>query len=273
VRTKEQKDRFGYLLIGSSLAVVLLLAVLGLTVLRTDRIDPKTGCPMNHKAPAAHSVVLVDETDALSRDELAYAKAVILNEYYWLPIGGRMTVRNIIAEPDLAEDIVVCRMDDGSKALGLASNPRMLRASFQKVAGARLDDLYTALRKAPLQKMSPIMEYVAATMDRPNFGSDVKDRRLVVISDMAQHSDLFSQYGHDRHPRPTDDAMEQLRRDLTDVHVRIHYVPRRSLAKLQGPAHRAFWIDYFKHMHADTALGHSLLIGEDPQRETWTDDH
>lgn len=269
---KAEKDRLGYIVIGLSLGVVALLVVLSFTVFSQVRTDKKTGCLLDHKAPEAHTILLVDETDQLSRDELTYAKALILNEYYWLPIGGRLTVRNVVADPDLAEDIVVCRMDDGSQVLGIGRNPKMVRKNFEKVAGARLEELYTALRTAPIQKYSPLLEYISAAMDRANFGANIENRRLVLLSDMAQHSELFSQYGRGARLKPGSDVIDELRRDMDGVHVRIHYIPRRKLASIQGESHRRFWINHLQAMGADVALGHGLLIGEDANRETWSDE-
>ncbi|HEX8302010.1 hypothetical protein [Sphingomonas sp.] len=269
--SKAKKDRLGYTIMALSLGVVIFLAAIGILT-RPTKADPLTGCPLDRKPPQSHTILLVDETDKLSRAELAYAKALILNEYYWLPIGGRLTVRTIVSDRDSAEDIAVCRMDDGSKSLGIYDNAKMIRKTFDKTAGARLEKLYEALKNAPIQANSPIMEYVAEAMDRANFGSNVKARRLVILSDMAQHSDLHSQYGRSARGKPSKQAMEELERDMTGVHVRIQYVPRRSLSAMQGKAHRAFWTSYFEKMKAErAAVGHGLLIGEDSARETFSD--
>ncbi len=272
--SKARKDRIGYIIIALSIGVVVLFTALSFTVFAKDRIDPRTGCILNNRPPEAHTIILIDETDALTRDDLAYTRAVIFNEYYWLPIGGRLTVRNIISNPDLAEDIVICRVDDGSGSWGIHDNPRMIRQTFQNVAGRRLEELYTALRTAPEQNASPIAEYIASTADRANFGTNVPNRRLVMISDMAQHSDLLSQYSVSRGGRIDSSLLDQVERDLAGIQTRVHYISRRELAHIQGDEHRRFWLDYFRRMGSeDVAIGHGLLIGEEPSRETWDDEH
>ena len=236
------------------------------------KLDIKTGCPITHVAPVAHTIVLVDETDRLSRDDLAYTKSVIMNEYYWLPIGGRLTVRNIVPDPDRAEDIIICRMDDGSDDPGLLHTVKKLRQDFNRIVGARLDELLTALRVATPQKSSPILEYISAVFDRPNFGPNIRDRRLVIISDMLQHSALFSQYGRRSGKQLGADARSELERDMHGVNVRIHYIRRPNVARLQSQRHRDFWTAYLKGMGANVALGHTLAIGEDPSREVHDDE-
>jgi hypothetical protein len=270
-KAKRREDMRGYAIIGACFAVLIAAGLLGWTVLQKPPLDPHTGCPVDHRTLAAHTVILIDETDELSRDELRYAKSLIMTEYSWLPIGGRLTVRNIVEDPDLGEDIVVCRMEDGSHSLGLVSNRRKLRQDFQRIVGARLEDLFTALRMAKPQKYSPILEYIAAVFDRPDFGKNIKERRVVLLSDMAQHSKLFSQYRRHRGGLPADTERE-LHRDMTGAHVRIHYIVRPKLRALQTEAHRRFWIEYLRGQGADVALGHELLIGEDPNRETWNDE-
>jgi hypothetical protein len=268
---KRKSDLQGLSIIGLCAAVLIAVGALAATQFSHPKIDQKTGCPVVHSPPTAHTIILIDETDELPRDELAFAKALILNEYYWLPEGGRLTVRNIISDPELAEDIVVCRMSDGSGDLGLTKNPKKLHQDFERIAGKRLGDLFTDLRTAAPQRKSPILEFISESFDRPNFGANVKQRRLVVLSDMVQFSSALNQYGRRKKGKLTASAALELRREMAGVAVRIQYVRRPKLASIQTEMHRAFWTDYLKGQGAAVALGHSLLLGEEPTRETWDD--
>jgi len=259
------------MLVGLSLLVIIGVVAIGLFV-RDEKVDPRTGCPVGHAVASAHTIILIDETDHLSPDELRYAHDLVMTEYLWLPIGGRLTVRNIISDPNAAEDIVVCRIDDGSKVLGISKNQRKARQEFDRIAGARLDELFAMLEAAPAEEFSPILEFISAALDRPDFGSALEKRRLVILSDMAQHSDLMSQYGQRAGPVLDRDVREFLRREMSRVAVRIHYVSRRKLSGLQGDRHRAFWTSYLRGMHADVAIGHDFLIGEEPGTEIYHDD-
>jgi len=273
-RTGQQKahhDRWGYVLIGVS---ILTIGAFGAAVAAVSgpKLDPSTGCPPGQGAPPAHTLILVDETDSLTRQELGYARALIRTEYQWLPMGGRLTVRNIVADPNAAEEISVCRMSDGGDVLGIFKNPKKVKRDFQKTAGAKLDKLYADLAVAPPQDASPILEFLSQAMDRPDFGMGVPTRRLVVLSDFAQHSDLVSHYGP--HPNLTlgEDVRDELWRDMNDVEARLHYIPRRKLAQLQGARHRAFWTSHLRRMHANALIGHDLLLGEDRTREITIDE-
>jgi hypothetical protein len=251
-----------------SAGFVLLAAGLGATVIRDVRLDKVTGCPINNRAPAAHTVILVDETDRLGRADLRYARELIMTEYGWLPVGGRLTVRNIRSDPDQAEDIVVCRMRDKSATGGLTSNSRQLKKQFDRTAGLRLNSLLADLETAPVETRSPIRESIAAVADRTDFSSATSIRRLIVLSDFAQHSGLDSDY--DRRRRVLSAvALDELTRDFSEVEIRLHYIRRPSLNWLQGDAHRRSWETYLEDMGAHVAVGHDLRLGETDDREVW----
>lgn len=273
LRGKKKSDdkRLAIWLLGGS-GVIVASILVAMVVLKPADVNPLTGCPRGDGAPKAHTVILIDETDQLSRNELRFVKDLIMTEYRWLPLMGRLTVRNIVADSTTAQDITICRVAEGSSTGGLIDNDRAIRERFDAIAGARLEALFKDLANAPVQDASPIMETIAESVDRSDFGANVHQRRLVVLSDFAQHSDLFSMYS-DRWRRTgaiPEAAADELERDLRGLDVRLQYVRRRSLANLQGADHRKFWETYIDDQEAKSvAVDHGLLIGEAPDRETW----
>lgn|GEM_PF-4547463 len=265
---KEAKnhDRRKALIIAGSVGAAILVAGIAAVCFRPEPIDPETGCPATDRAPPAHTIILVDETDSFTPGELRYARDLIRTEYFWLPTGGKLTVRNIMAAPEDDHEVNICRMRDASSALGIMVNPEALQRTFERLAGAQLNELLDGLEHVEPQPASPILEAVGATVDRADFGRGIDDRRLVIHSDFAQHSDLVSHYsdgGYDM----DEEATDVLWRDMSGVHVRLHYIPRRSLSSIQGRRHQAFWTRWFEDMEVeDVELGHDLLIGEEPDR-------
>lgn len=251
------------------LPVIGLVAAAGvaIAIVKPPPIDETTGCPLGSRAPEAHTIVLLDETDRLSAGELAYAQSLIWTEYSWLPIGGRLTIRNIVADPGVGEEVSICRMRDSSNALGIAVHPEELQAQFESLAGAELNALMTGLARAEPQDASPILEYVEDAASRVDFGRDVAARRLVIHSDLAQHSDLATHYrGGDLDL--SEEALDAIWEDMSGVQVRLHYIERRSLSDLQGRRHQAFWTGLFEDMNAEVHIGHELILGEEPDRPT-----
>ncbi|MES2835567.1 MAG: hypothetical protein V4707_12755 [Pseudomonadota bacterium] len=267
---KRNADRKkAYWRLGMAVAVVLAVGAIAVIV-RPTPVNALTGCPKAQTAPDAHTVILIDETDRLARNELRFVRDLVMTEYMWLPIGGRLTVRNILSDPAEGDDITVCRIASNSSTGGLLDNERNIRKRFEKIAGARMAALFEGLAAAPEQDASPLMESIAVTLQRSDFDANTEARRLVVVSDFAQHSDLYSMYGRQGLPPLSDEAEEELHRDMAGVDVRLQYVRRRDLAGLQGKAHRGFWSDYFEPQEPKSfALGHGLLIGEATDRETY----
>ncbi|HEY0027215.1 MAG TPA: hypothetical protein VGC35_05045 [Allosphingosinicella sp.] len=258
----------GALLIAAALGTVAVLVTVGVATAEPRR-DTITGCNMeSNAAPPAHTLILIDQTDALPQDELEYARRLIFNEYYWLPVDGLLTIRNIRAQSAKAVDIAVCRMPGSHEVNPFTTTPEAVEKDFKRSAGAQLDQFLSDMARAPSEDRSPILEAVAAAARRPDFGEDISKRRLVMLSDMIQNSDAYSHYGRRSLELPPA-AARRFDPDLTGVEVRIHYVERPE-SSVQGEDHQGFWQEYFDERGASKpAVGHTLGLGEARTRKIW----
>ncbi len=260
VRRRKQ-TRNAVAILGASAAAIVGVGVL-LALNRSTPTDPDTGCIAGQTVPPEHTVVLVDQTDALNLHQIAYVKALILAEYQRLRPHGELTVRGVRADPDDAGDSFSrCRLRRGAEVMGVASNPDMIEAAFRRTVGDALNSYLNGLHDVPTAPHSPIIEAVDSAVDAPDFGPDVKARRLVLVSDMAQNSRLVSEYkgpGSGLDPSPA--ARSELTRELKGVAVRIHYVKRPELAAIQTPAQRDFWREWFASQGANVKLGWGLQL-------------
>ncbi|MGC1302459.1 MAG: hypothetical protein WA840_08795 [Caulobacteraceae bacterium] len=243
---------------------VAAMLVVGVAVFmsRTPPLDPDTGCIVGQTVPHEHTVVLIDQTDPLTGHQIAYVKALILAEYDRLNPYGELSIRGVRSDPDDAgQTFSRCRVRRGAEVLGVASNPEMIEAAFKRTVGDALNTYLNGLRDVPTAPHSPIMEAVDSVVDGADFGPTVKARRLVVVSDMAQNSDLVSEYrGAGSGLDPDAHARETLTRDLHGVAVRIHYVRRPKLAEIQTSAQRDFWRQWFEGQGATVKLGWGLQL-------------
>jgi hypothetical protein len=232
---------------------------------RAPALDEGNGCVRGELVPPAHTMVLVDQTDSLGQRQIDYVKTLILLEYDRLKPGERLTVRPIDENPDSnAREFSRCRVRRGADVLGLGANPEMIEADFRRIVGNPLNNYLNSLADAPTAEASPILETIATAIDSPDFGENVAERRLIVVSDMAQHSPLADQYGQPESYDLSPEARDLLRRDLKAVAVRVHYVRRPSLLGLQNEAHRTFWRDWLKTEGADVELGWGLQMVDKP---------
>lgn len=266
--TKQRDDRRGIALIASALLVLGTGAWLLSQSGDVER-DARTGCPKGqNSAPPAHTLILLDQTDSLPEDEIAYARHLIWNEYQWLPQNGVMTVKSI-STVGPATEVKVCRMPLARETNVALNNPRAIEREFKRSAGQRIELLLERLSRAPEQEQSPIIEAVMSVFRRLDYGSDVEARRLIILSDMLQNSSLLSHYQRSVDPSPVVARIRDSGIDMSNVSIRIHYV-RREPASRQTPAHRAFWQRLLEESgSSDVAIGHSLDLGEDGGREIW----
>ncbi len=262
VRRRAETRRAAIILAAAVLAIVGVGVALYLS--RTPKLDLATGCPVDQRIPPEHTVVLIDQTDPLTPRQIDYAKSVILAEYDRLRPEGKLTIGSIRAEVGEDDhDFSRCRVRRGADVSDVTANPEMIEAEFRKTVGDALNDYLNGLRHVPTAPRSPIIETVDTALDAADFGSTVKERRLAIISDMAQNSSALSEYkgpGSGLDPSPA--VRDELSRDMHGLDVRIHYVRRPALATIQTPAQRAFWIDWFKHQGADVKLGWGLQLVE-----------
>jgi hypothetical protein len=259
VRRQSQTRRAVAILAVSAAAIVLVGVALALN--RTPPTDPDTGCIAGQTTPPAHTVILVDQTDPLTSSQIDYVKTLILAEYNRLKPYGELTVRGLRADPDAGESFSRCRVRRGSEVLGVASNPDMIEAAFKRTVGDALNSYLNGLRHVPTAARSPIVEAVDNAVDAADFGPTVKDRRLVIVSDMAQNSRNLSEYrGPGSGLDPSAAVSDELKRDLHGVAVRIHYVRRPDLEAIQTSAQRDWWRDWFASQGANVKLGWGLQL-------------
>ena len=259
---RRRKDtRRAVLILSLALAAVVGVGVL-LFATRTPPTDPQTGCIVGQGVPHEHTVVLIDQTDPLTRGQVDYVKALILAEYDRLRPYGELSIRGIRADPDDAgESFARCRLRRGAEVLGVAANPDMIEAAFKRTVGDALNAYLEGLRHVPDAPRSPIMEAVDSVVDGADFGPTVARRRLVLVSDMAQNSAQVSEYhGAGSGLDPSAEARETLTRDLHGLTLRIHYVRRPELAAIQTAAQRDFWRSWFAGQGANVKLGWGLQL-------------
>lgn len=271
LQRRNQKIR-GLMLIVLSMAVVIF--VIALTVLTREPPRTANGCPATNRAPPAHTVILVDQTDALSARELAYVHLVILNEYNWLPLNGKLTIRSISADPSKARvPVVLCRVNDPNEVDIFTHTPAKVAQEFERMAGKPLRDFMSEMDKMPPQERSPIYEAIADVFEGTDFGPDIVNRRLVLLSDMAEHNPpLFTQYQSCGTRPPIFRTPPGLDRDFVpmvrDTKINIHYI-RNDKVCFQGEGHKAFWRGLLSGMGANVSIDHQLSVGKPEGKEIW----
>jgi hypothetical protein len=246
-----REDWIGGVLI--ALCVALVAGAFGAAAwLRSVRveIDPETLCPLDGP-PRGHVVFLIDKTDPLSPDRVETLEAELRATRDRLAAGERLSVFLIHerVEQEFAPIFSRCSPGRGEEANELYENPRMIQRAFDRAFGAPVERALAELVRATTAPRSPILEAIHAISVWPPF-HDAQPRELVVVSDLLQNVEAFSQY-HRLPPFEEVVRGEYLRArmpDLSGVEVRLQRIERAPAwaePTLQGEAHAAFWSDYF----------------------------
>ena len=257
---RRRQNAVGHVLIGfACLALVGGGGFLGWRHVGAPDLDG-TGCLVS----GDHDLVsiLLDRSDALTPLQKRGAQQRVRSLIEEAVPGTR--VRLHVLDPDdplLIETLFDgCRPVDGSRANALTQNERRLRARWRDEFERPLQDhLRESLRDAPAD-VSPLLEAIqsVALQDFAAAAAPGRDRRLLVVSDMLQHTPRYSHYRND----PLDyerfatlPYASDVGAALRDVDVEIAYVGRPAHAARQTIAHGLFW-----EGHVDANGGRLLSI-------------
>ena len=244
---KQKRQRVGALVAFATMtaAVAAVLYVAG--PWRADDYDAKTFCPKDGQYP--RTALLIDATDSLgdfqskALRDLADDLRGKLVQYEW--VGVFVLNEDNITVPKA--EIALCNPGSEKDANPLYQNPREIRRKFERQFASPLRRAIDDLTKAPRQERSPIIEMIRAVALDSDFDSSQK-RRLIIVSDMLQHTDAYSQYrgGADYEKwRQSQHAAEFADLSLAGAKVEIWYVKRPLLSGAQTRRHVRFWEEFF----------------------------
>jgi len=229
---------------------VMLLSVVGLFSVAAfnaaPALDPETECRMDRNDPA-HTVLLIDQSDPFSENDLAWVDELIDAEARSLPRFGRLTVilPNSAQPFDPRTLYAHCSPGSVDDANPILQNPRMIDDTWREHFYKPLSETVGDTLQTTSQPSSPLFEALYAVGDRADFQTNRKNRRLVIVSDLMQHSDGFSFYRNGADLAAygeTSIASQTPRFDGVDVVARI--VPRQEY-DLPISELKAFWRSYF----------------------------
>lgn len=250
-RPRERGPWFWRSAIGMML--VLVLGLFGYIAFNSNpALETDTACRVDRKDPA-HTIILIDQSDPFNENDLGWVYEFVDTEARALPRYGRLTVLtpNSAAPFDPKTVFVRCSPGSVDDANPILQNPRMIDDTWRDTFYTPLiDGIKTTLRDTR-QPSSPLIEAVYAIGDRADFQSSRKNRRVIVVSDLMQHSDGFSFYrrGADMDAfKSSNLSKNQPRFSGAEIVARI--VPRQDY-DLPLDQVKAFWRTYFDAADAD----------------------
>lgn len=237
-------------------AVLLLFAIIGIVALiaarfyfgNPEKIDPVTLCPVS--GPTQAFAVVLDVTDPLQSRMQRRVESILKKEIAQVPSGTRLTLGMVSSDPVIRNNpkFNICKPLEGKDASNLYQNPAIIAKRFNTYFVKPLDDALVSLLSAEPADTSPIMESIQATVISAFQGlTEDTPKRLIIVSDLLQHSDVFSFYrGGNWNSLESSPDFGRLGRNLSGVDVMLYQLPRPKASNRQGSQMLEFWRRYFE---------------------------
>lgn len=231
-------------LLGVALFVVVGAGIAAMFLLRPEAVprDAETMCP--EAGPSRVTAILVDSTDRVG----AVSRADILGQLDDLASGSEpdemivayesQPISEAIGSDPLPALLTVCNPGDPDTANELIQSPALIRKRLEERYREPLERLFQDLLDRLRAPSSPLMENVQAIavtlLSRRSY--DAAPKRLILVSDLLQHSDNLTFY--DGLPEyaaflgsPGADALGA---DLGDIEFEVFLIQREIHESLGG---------------------------------------
>jgi hypothetical protein len=214
-----------------------------------DALDMTTYCPKS--GPKDVTAVLIDRTDGISERQAGVIKNLIQRWASEVPKNGAFRVYEVTGNPGLeSPKMSVCNPGTGEDANPLISNPGRESARYKEKFGDPLNAMIVGMQSDTEASVSPIMEAIQGIVIQ-EFSSGAERRRLILVSDLMQHTPEFSLYKD-----PPD--IQEFRKSpygrkvevsLRGVSVEVQIL--RSSSSKQSDEVGQFWLDWLYLQGAD----------------------
>ncbi len=240
------------------IALILGAMLTAYTANAAEKLHPRTLCPKN--GSTGQTILLIDTTDPFTQKAQERLKELLTgfqdakNTHYIEP-GHELIVYRLRSRlDDMEKALHVCNPGNPKERTwkdnlisGRYGDEQKWRQFFQRIQNALpgIDDQVTL-------GQSPLLESIALIIARhvPSIGlqEDRKPTRLILFSDMLQHSDYLSHYKSlpEMGEFKALTGYTEMQSDLKKVKVWLFYVRRAGLEHLQKPKHYYWWPETIK---------------------------
>lgn len=235
----------GLLLLGICLTLVVVTVFFIPKVRAKGEIDANTLC---HTSGVKNvTSVLLDLTDPLSITQQTRLRNILDIEI------GASSIDTMIAVGIVSEDssnwgaaFAKCKPATSKDSSALYENPKNIGERFQREFAEPLKSTLNKMLSGEVENSSPIMEALQSLVaETPNFASVAGNRKIIIVSDLLQHSDKLSFYrGENWNSFSKNNGEGQLARNLTDVKVEIIRIPRAGAKIPPTKIIDEFWSRY-----------------------------
>jgi hypothetical protein len=226
-------------------------------------LDEATLCPKT--GPTGVAAIVIDATDSvgvIQREDISNRLRGLRLD---LPAHWLFSIFSLAERVDAVPQsaIRLCNPGRGENLSQITSNPALVEKRWRERFEGPISHIVDNLTQIAPANASPLMEMTQAVAVTELTKPEVEKlpKRLILVSDMLQHSDHFSMYGSagpDFAAFKKSPAFAAVRADLRGVDVEIYLISRPSELGRQNRALVDFWGQYFESQGAK--LVHVLRI-------------
>lgn len=245
-RNRGSGNMLWYLAIGACVVILVGVFAGSQLLLSNSKVDETTLC--HRQGPVNVTLILLDLTDPLNQTQQARLKTIIDNEI------ATSSTDTMIALGVVSEDparwgamFAKCKPATGEAANALYENPKLITAQYDREFLIPIRSKLESSLQGEVENQSPIMEAMQSLIaSTPSFTQVEGQRKLVIVSDMLQHSDDLSFYrGQGWEYFVQQDQDQRLARNLSSVVVEILKIPRFGGNTPSQNIVDDFWVRYF----------------------------
>lgn len=262
-RRRSGKGQAGWWVLIAATVAVLVVGLVFFLTNRPSVIDEATLCP-EEAGPAAGIVILLDLTDPLGRTQHERLTGILAKTVKEAETNTLFAVGAVEASPDeRGAKFSLCKPLEGVKANELYQNPTIVKKRYEEKFKKPLDTMLDEMLDAKPANRSPIMESLQAVLvSAPGFLDADYPRRILMVSDLLQHSTAFSFYdGGTWKSFKRSPDYRRLAKNLEGVNVVICRVPRPG-TKVDNTKVEDFWVRYFEDAGVKSLSSSSCSLGD-----------
>lgn len=180
---------------GFTAGVLFSMLVVSLTVwvLRPAELDAATLCPTDRPL-AGHTVVIVDRTDRWTQAMGAALTQLVENAQRDTGKYEKFSIVSLDAQQSVHPIFSVCNPGEPTFWSDLYRGRRYTSRDFEQRFVGAAESVIEQIREPSEARTSPIVEYVHRWLGSDDFNASIRQRRLILVSDMRQNSPLYSIY-------------------------------------------------------------------------------
>lgn len=247
------KDRLAVVL--SILALVILGSFIAAYVTKSKEAsnisrDAETAYCRKDVLPES-TVIVIDHTDSINPTQKASLERRLWDVASNVEKNGSIRFYSVDANDHeiLNAEFELCNPGSEKDVSDWDGNKRLAHKRYEKLFSGIVKEKMDGILSADTASRSPIMKSVQAAVVNSFIGGENKavKKRLVLVSDLLEHSSDFSLYGNapDFETFRKGNYWPSVKADMKDVEVTIFWLNRKGSEKFQKPQLKTFWQMYF----------------------------